>query len=184
MAADKGYKVLVVDDDEDTRSLIVEILKAADFEVWEATDGLDGLEKIGQVFPDIVLSGIIMPRMDGFTLVESLKKNTATASIPVIFLSHMGREEDRRRAEQLGVDDFFVTTLTPPGGIVGRINSIISHSEYFITPNPYELDAQKLAQDLNLNRDFLCSEGGEKLAIRLKLKDPSSRRFEAEIVCI
>lgn len=184
MESENGYKVVVIDDDEDTRSLIGEILRSKGFDVREATDGLDGLEKINQMPPDVVLSGIIMPRMDGFTLVESLKKNTVTASIPIIFLSHMGREEDRIRAEQIGVNDFFVTTMTPPAEIASRIKALISHSEYLVVPNPYELDAQKLAQDFSLNRDFLCSDGGEKLAFRLKVKDGASRRFEAEIVCI
>lgn len=176
--------VIVIDDDEETRSVFCEILRSEGFEVREAVDGLDGLEKVSQMTPDIVLSGIIMPRMDGFGLVENLKKNTVTANIPVIFLSHMGREDDRVRAQSLGVNDFFVTTLTPPNEIVNRVNALISHSEYLIIPNPYELDAQKLAQDLSLNRDFLCSDGGEKLAFRLTLKDAGTRRFEAELVCI
>lgn len=184
MESENGYKVVVIDDDEDTRSLVSEILRNKGFDVREAADGLDGLEKINQVPPDIVLSGIIMPRMDGFTLVESLKKNTITSSIPTMFLSHLGREEDRKRAEEIGVDDFFVTTMTPPSEIVSRIHALISHSEYLIIPNPYDLDAQKLAQDLNLNRDFLCSDGGEKIALRLKMKDAASRRFEAEIICV
>ncbi|MEI6650473.1 MAG: response regulator [Candidatus Moraniibacteriota bacterium] len=178
------YKIVVIDDDEETRTLFAEILRGEGYDVREAVDGLDGLEKIDQMVPDIVLSGIIMPRMDGFMLVESLKKNTVTANVPVIFLSHMGREEDRIRAQQLGVTEFFVTTLTPPNEIVSWIAGLISHTEYLLIPNPYELDAQKLAQDLNLNRDFLCSEGGEKLAIRLRIKDLASRKFEAEIVCI
>lgn len=184
MGQENGYKVIVVDDDVETRSLVSEILKGNGFDVREAVDGLDGLEKVNQVRPDIVLSGIIMPRMDGFTLVETLKKNTVTAGIPTMFLSHMGREEDRVRAEAIGVNDFFVTTMTPPAEIVNRINALISHSEYLVVPNPYELDAQKLAQDLGLNRDFLCSDGGEKLALRLKLKDAKTRRFEAEIICV
>ncbi|NTW13906.1 MAG: response regulator [Candidatus Moranbacteria bacterium] len=178
------YSVVVIDDDEETRSLFAEILRNEGFEVREAIDGLDGLEKVNQVVPDIILSGIIMPRMDGFSLVESLKKNTVTANVPTIFLSHMGREEDRVRAQAIGVNDFFVTTLTPPNEMVNRVNALISHSEYLVVPNPYELDAQKLAQDFNLNRDFLCSEGGEKLAIRLKVKDFANRKFEAEIICI
>lgn len=179
-----GHKVLVVDDDAETRSLISEVLRGNGFEVSEAIDGLDGLEKVNQVMPDVLLSGIIMPRMDGFTLVETIKKNTITANIPTIFLSHMGREEDRVRAEAIGVDEFFVTTMTPPAEIVNWINSLVSHSEYLLIPNPYELDAQKLAQDFGLNRDFLCSEGGEKLAIRLKPKNPRAREFEAEIICV
>ncbi|NTW15423.1 MAG: response regulator [Candidatus Moranbacteria bacterium] len=176
--------VLVIDDDTETRALFVEILRQEGFDVIEAVDGLDGLEKVSQVTPDVILTGIIMPRMDGFGLVESLKRNVMTANIPVIFLSHMGREEDRARAQVLGVNDFFVTTMSPPRDILGRLNALFSHSQYLVVPNPYELDAQRLAQDLGLNRDFLCSEGGEKLAFRLTLKDANSRRFEAELVCI
>jgi DNA-binding response OmpR family regulator len=176
--------IVVIDDDVETRSLYVEMLRSEGFDVREAVDGLDGMEKITQMPPDVVLTGIIMPRMDGFGLVEGLKKNVATAQIPVIFLSHMGREEDRIRAQQLGVADFFVTTMTPVREIVGRVNMLFSRSQYFIVPNPYELDAQRLAQDLDLNRDFLCSDGGEKLAFRITLKDAETRRFEAELVCI
>jgi DNA-binding response OmpR family regulator len=176
--------VVVIDDDEETRTLFAEILRSEGFDVREAVDGLEGLEKITQIVPDVVLSGIIMPRMDGFALVEGLKRNVVTAHVPVIFLSHMGREEDRVRAMALGVSDFFVTTMMPPREILGRVNALFSHSQYLIVPNPYELDAQRLAQDLNLNRDFLCSEGGEKLAFRLTLKDVQNRRFEAELVCL
>jgi len=176
--------IIVIDDDAESRSIYAEALRTEGFEVREAVDGLDGLEKINQMIPDIVLSGIIMPRMDGFGLVEVLRKNVATAQIPVIFLSHMGREDDRVRAQQLGVADFFVTTMMPLREIVGRINALFSNSQYLIIPNPYELDAQRLAQDLNLNRDFLCTDGGEKLAFRITLKDATTRRFEAELVCI
>ncbi|HWQ60179.1 MAG TPA: response regulator [Candidatus Fimivivens sp.] len=176
--------IIVIDDDGETRALYADMLREEGFEVREAVDGLDGLEKITQMVPDAVLTGIIMPRMDGFGLVESLKRNVMTANLPVIFLSHMGREEDRVRAQSLGVNDFFVTTMMPPREIIGRVNALFSHSQYLVVPNPYELDAQRLAQDLNLNRDFLCSEGGEKLAFRLTLKDATTRRFEAELVCL
>lgn len=179
-----GRKVLVIDDDADNRMLFSEILRSEGFDVSEATDGLEGLQKVTESTPEVILTGIIMPRMDGFGLVEALKRNVMTAHIPVVFLSHMGREEDRVRAQELGVNDFFVTTMTPPREILGRIDAFSSHSAYLVVPNPYELDAQKLAQDLNLNRDFFCSDGGEKLAFRLTLKDADSRRFEAELICI
>jgi len=180
----KSYSVVVIDDDADTRTLYSDVLREAGFDVREAIDGLDGFEKISQMAPDIVVSGIIMPRMDGFMLVEALKKNVSMMNLPVMFLSHLGREEDEAHAKALGVNDFFVTTMTPPHEIIGRIKGLLTSSDYLIIPNPYELDAQRLAQDLSLNRDFLCSDGGEKLAIRLRLKDARNKRFDAEIVCI
>lgn len=180
----KQYSVVLVDDDADTRLLYAEVLREAGFDVREATDGLDGLEKINQMLPDVVATGIIMPRMDGFMLAEALKKNVNTMNLPVMFLSHLGREEDETRAKVLGAKDFFVTTMTPPQEIIGRIKGLLTSSDYFVIPNPYELDAQRLAQDLGLNRDFLCTDGGEKLAIKLRLKDARNKRFDAEIVCI
>lgn len=180
----KQNSIVIVDDDADTRALYSDVLRAAGFDVREAADGLEGLEKINQMIPDIVASGIIMPRMDGFMLVEALKKNVTTMNLPVIFLSHLGREEDEARAKALGVKDFFVTTMTPPHEIIGRVKGLLTSSDYFIIPNSYELDAQRLAQDLGLNRDFLCSDGGEKLALKLRLKDARNKRFEAEIVCV
>ncbi len=180
----KRYSIVLVDDDADTRSLYADVLRDAGFDVREASDGLEGLEKINQVVPDIVATGIIMPRMDGFMLAEALKKNVATMNVPVMFLSHLGREEDEARAKAIGVRDFFVTTMTPPHEIIGRVKGLLTSSDYFIIPNPYELDAQRLAQDLGLNRDFLCSDGGEKIAIKLRFKDVRNRRFDAEIVCI
>ncbi len=181
---DKVRSVVVIDDDEDNRTMFAEMLRSEGFDVREAVDGLDGLEKISQMAPDVVLTGIIMPRMDGFALVEGLKRNVVTAQIPILFMSHMGREEDRLHALELGVTDFIVTALTTPRECIGRINALFTHSQYLIIPNPYELDAQRLAQELSLNRDFLCSEGGEKLAIRLTVKDADRRLFEAEIICV
>lgn len=178
------YGIVLVDDDEDTRTLYADLLRTAGFDVREAGDGLEGLEKVNQTVPDLVVSGIIMPRMDGFMLAEALQKNINTMNVPVMFLSHLGRQEDETRARAMGVKDFFVTTMTPPHDIIGRIRGLLASSDYLIIPNPVELDAQKLASDLDLNRDFLCSEGGEKLAIKLTIKDARNRRFDAEIVCI
>jgi two-component system chemotaxis response regulator CheY len=181
---EKQHSIVIIDDDQDTRVLYADVLRSAGFDVREAVDGLDGLEKINQGVPDLVITGIIMPRMDGFTLVESLKKNVLTASLPIMFLSHLGRQEDELRARAIGVSDFFVTSMTPPHEIIGHTKALLTSAEYSVIPNPYELDAQRLAQDLGLNRDFLCSEGGEKLAFKLRLKDAGSRTFEGEIVCI
>ena len=175
---------MLVDDVEDTRTLYADLLRTAGFDVREAADGLEGLEKVNQTVPDLVVSGIIMPRMDGFMLAEALKRTINTMNVPIMFLSHLGRQEDEARARAMGVNDFFVTTMTPPHDIIGRIRGLLASSDYLIIPNPVELDAQKLAGDLGLNRDFLCSEGGEKLAIKLTIKDARSRRFDAEIICI
>src|SRR5665647_2104757 len=104
----KKLKILIIDDDTETRNMYVEVFKKNDFEVEEAVDGMDGLEKTLKNIPDIVFSGIVMPRMDGFDLINSLKKNPATSQVPVVISSHLGKAEDEEKARGLGAKDFIV----------------------------------------------------------------------------
>ncbi len=183
--SNKRIRILLIDDDADTRSLYSEFLRAADFELEEAGDGLEGLEKANQIRPDVIITGIIMPRMDGFGLVDALKKNVVTASIPVVFISHLGREEDQKRAKEIGVRDFIVRDMTPPSEVISRIKALFTATEYLIGIDPFNYDAAKFARDFNLNPDFLCSERENgKLVLRLHLRDAGDRRFDAELTCV
>lgn len=180
----KQLRLLLIDDDVETRTLYAEFLRAAGFEIREAGDGLEGLEIVSQIMPDVIITGIIMPRLDGFGLVDALKKNVATAHLPVVFLSHLGREEDQIRAKEIGVRDFIVRDMTTPNEVINRIKSLFTTTEYTVNVDPYTLDAQRLARDLNLNRDFLCTEGkGEKVVLKLTLRDHDRRLFDAELIC-
>lgn len=179
------YKILLVDDDEDTRSLYAEVFRNAGFEVREAKDGLEGLDLASKDRPDVIFTGIIMPRMDGFALTEALRANVTTSSIPVAFSSHLGRQEDQQRAREMGVSDFIVRDMVTPNEVVIRIRSLISRTEYLIALDIRALDAQKLAADFRLNPNFSCSEnGGRQFALHLKTKNASTREFEAELVCV
>lgn len=182
---ERTFKLLLVDDDTDTRSLYAEVFRGAGFEVREAKDGLEGLEMATAERPDVIFTGIIMPRMDGFALTEALRGNVVTASIPIAFSSHLGRQEDQQRAREMGINEFIVRDVVTPNEAVVRIQSLVSHSEYMIAFDIRALDAQKLASDLRLNPNFLCSEnGGRQFALRLKVKNASTRTFDADLVCI
>ncbi len=179
------FRILLVDDDEETRSLYAEVFRGVGFDVSEAKDGLEGLERAMSWHPDVIFTGIIMPRMDGFALVDALRSNVATVSIPVAFCSHLGRQEDQKRAQSIGVKEFIVRDIVTPNEVVARIRALLSRSEYLISIDSKALDASKLASDLRIQPDFSCSEnGGQRFALRLRLKDVSLRTFEAELVCI
>jgi two-component system chemotaxis response regulator CheY len=185
MNENKKLRILLVDDDLETREIYAEFLRAAGFEMFEAGDGLEGLEKVNQIPPDAIITGIIMPRMDGFGFVEALKKNVSTAHIPVIFLSHLGREEDQTRATEIGVKDFIVRGMVPPTEVISRIKTIISSKEYLIGIDSFDYDAEKLARDLHISSDFVCTEKENgRLVLKLRLKDGAERRFDAELTCI
>lgn len=180
----KNKKILLVDDDEPTRQMYSDLFKGAGFEVIEAIDGLEGLEKAVKESPSVIFTGIIMPRMDGFTMMESLKKNIATSNIPVIISSHMGREEDRQKANVLGVRDFIVRDFTTPKKVLEKIKSIfMEEKEYRLEIDTYSMDAQKLAQDLGLNNNFQCMECDERLIFKVISKSNNAEGMEARLIC-
>jgi DNA-binding response OmpR family regulator len=179
-------KVIVVDDDANIRSLYANAFRAVNFDVREGADGLDGLKMVNENAPDIIITGIIMPRMDGFGFVEELKKNIATAGIPVIFISHLGREEDEKRAMEIGVKAFLVRDMTSPREMIERVNSILTSKEYILAIDPFGFDAAKFAEDFKLNPDFVCPEekAGGRIALKLRKSSGDGKHFDAEITCI
>ena len=101
-------KVLVVDDEEDYRMIIRDILEGAGVEVVVAVDGQDGVEKLPQGPFDAVLVDWMMPRMDGQTFVQALRKDPARKDVPVIMLTVKQTADDELEALHFGVDDFIV----------------------------------------------------------------------------
>lgn len=178
----KQIKILIVDDDTDIREIYVAVFRKDGFNVIEAKDGIEGLDMAIKEIPDVVFTGIIMPRMDGFTMMDALKKNVATSKIPVVISSHMGREEDKRKAEKLGAKDFIVRGTTSPKQAVERIKVLFMEGDYAIEFDPYSLDAAKLARDLNIE-NFQCMECNEKLVLKIHLDNPKEGIFSARFVC-
>lgn len=176
-------KILVVDDDHSTREMYAEIFKTAGFNVIKAQDGVDGLDIATRELPQVIFTGIVMPRMDGFSMMEELKKNVSTAGIPVIISSHLGRETDRQRANVLGAKDFIVRDTTPPKEVVERINALFTGGEYMVEFNPYNLDAQKLSRSLGVNSNFQCLECNEKMVMKVKIIDVKAKKYEVIFVC-
>ncbi len=178
-----ALKILLVDDDESIRTMYAEIFRNEGFEVIEAVDGVDGLDKATKNSPDIIFTGIVMPTMDGFQLMEALKKNVATSNIPVVISSHLGREEDQKKARELGAKEFFVRGLYTPHEIVDKIRNIFKADEYKLKFSATELDAKKLISDMHFNENFRCANCGEELVISMKLANSSGHEFVAKFVC-
>jgi len=181
----KKLKILIVDDDANLREMYVEIFHNSNFDVVQAEDGVEGLDIATKEIPDVIFTGIVMPRMDGFTMIETLKKTVMTSGIPVVISSHMGREEDRVRATELGVRDFIIRDTTRPIEVVERVNSLFTRAgiEYQLEFIPNAKDAQRLAKELNFQENYHCLDCGANLVLNLKLINPKDRVFEATLVC-
>ena len=179
----KAIKILIVDDDELVRGMYANVFKQNGFEVTEAIDGVDGLDKATKNVPEVIFTGIIMPRMDGFALTEALKKNVATSNIPVVISSHMGREEDRKRATELGVADFIMRDMCTPNEAVERVKTTLNLVEYKIKFCFNELDMAQLIKDMHFNEKMQCNSCNGDAILSLRLRDTKSHEFSAKFIC-
>ncbi len=103
--------VLLVDDNQEMREYVGRLLTAR-FEVITATNGRDALQKAKKQIPDLVLSDVMMPEMDGFQLLAALREQPATSSVPVILLSARAGEDSRIEGMESGADDYLVKPFT------------------------------------------------------------------------
>ncbi len=103
---DRKIKILFVDDDHETRSLVNLILKRAGYEVELASSAKDTFTYLSTTTPDLIVSDVMMPDMDGFALLTELRKQEETKHIPVILLTALGEPNDLVKGLSLGADDF------------------------------------------------------------------------------
>jgi DNA-binding response OmpR family regulator len=118
-------KILIVEDDRFLRELIARKLRNEGYEVIEAVDGEEGLKRIKEEKPDLVLLDLILPGIDGFEVLESAKKDSEIASIPVIILSNLGQREEIERGLKLGAIDYLIKAHFTPGEIIEKIKNIL-----------------------------------------------------------
>jgi len=118
-------KILVVEDDKFLRELISRKLSDEGFDITQAVDGEDGIEKIKEVKPDLVLLDLILPSIDGFEVLSRIKEDPSVASIPVIILSNLGQKEEIEKGLSLGAVDFLIKAHFTPGEIIDKIKTLL-----------------------------------------------------------
>ena len=106
-------KILVIDDDESTRDIIIYFLRLKGYISEVAINGLEALKKVHSFIPDLIITDIMMPQMDGYALLEHLRNDPVTATIPVIFLSGRTDRLDMRVGMELGADDYLTKPFNP-----------------------------------------------------------------------
>jgi two-component system chemotaxis sensor kinase CheA len=117
--------ILVVDDSVTTRTLEKSILEANGFRVQVAVDGLEALAKLRAEKPDLVITDIQMPRMDGFALLAAMKKDSSLHRIPVIVVTSLDRREDQQRGLELGADAYIVKGKFDQRELLSAIRQIL-----------------------------------------------------------
>ena len=104
--SDTRTKILIVDDELDTLLPLKRALEMEDFNVVEAQDGVEALEKVRSEIPDLVLLDLMLPKINGFEVCQRLKQDEATSSIPIIMLTAKGETSDKIEGIEIGADDY------------------------------------------------------------------------------
>ena len=116
-----GYRILIADDEAEIRDLLRLYLEKDGYEVLEAADGLETMERVKRENPDLLLLDIMMPGLDGYRVLRNIRE---TNNIPVIMLSAKGTNTDKILGLDLGADDY-ITKPFEPLEAVARVNSNI-----------------------------------------------------------
>jgi DNA-binding response OmpR family regulator len=115
-----GQRVLVIDDDPRYLDLLQFTLEAEGFEVSAAKSGVEGMDLAVTHRPDVIVTDVAMPDMDGYVLAAGLKADARTAEIPLIFVTARGLDADRWTGQSVGAVEF----LTKPFSIVELVQRI------------------------------------------------------------
>lgn len=182
MGSDNKPKILIVDDDDIIRETYVQVFAQNGFEVISARDGVEGIDKATKELPTVIMTGIVMPRMDGFQLISALRENTGTRDIPIAVFSHLGREEDRKKAKELGIDNFIVQGTATPKEIIGQMKNLARKDDSFeVKIDPYVWSAPDLARKIGAP-EFNCPKCNQNMILELTLKKEGAG-FDARFKC-
>ena len=116
--------VLVAEDSITSRMLLKNVLEAAGYHVVTAMNGLDALQKIEESIPDVLVSDVEMPHMDGFTLTHKVRKMDKCSSLPVILVTSLGSPKDRERGVEAGADAYIIKSDFDQGNLLEVISRL------------------------------------------------------------
>lgn len=138
-------RILVVDDERGLAKIIRLNLEQDGFEVVEANNGKEAMEKLRTTLPDLILLDVMMPDMDGFTVLKMIREIGGT---PVIMLTAKGQEDDKVKGLELGADDY-VTKPFSPRELTSRIRAVLRRGNY-----AEDEETGKIVVDDRLTIDF------------------------------
>ncbi|MBD2871260.1 response regulator transcription factor [Paenibacillus arenilitoris] len=148
-------KIVVADDDSNIRELVSLFLRREGYQIIEATDGVDALDKLEAVKPDLAVIDVMMPRMDGWALCAALR---ASYDMPLLMLTAKGETSQKVKGFELGADDYMVKPFDPPE-LIARVKALLKR---------YRIASSQTVEfgDIRMNRtDFHMTACGEKVTL-------------------
>ncbi|MBT3689811.1 response regulator [bacterium] len=124
--SDKKSTILLIEDEEMLSNMYEIKFVKEGYQVKKALDGEIGFKMASEgVKPDLILLDIIMPKLDGFTVLKNLKANASTKDIPVILLTNLGQDEDIKKGNKLGATGYLIKANLTPAQVVEKIKEVL-----------------------------------------------------------
>lgn len=125
----KKYTIVVIEDDKYLADIYATKLKLEGFNVEIANDGEVGVDIVKKLIPDLILLDIMLPKMDGFSVLHAIKTDEKTKDITVIMLTNLNSPDDVKRGLELGAADYMVKAHFVPADIVTKVKNILKISD-------------------------------------------------------
>ncbi|MGH1397423.1 MAG: response regulator [Trichormus sp.] len=152
MTQESSIKILVIEDEADTRDLFLTILETEGFETIGAENGFVGIQQAQKYLPDLIICDIIMPDMDGYAVLNALRQDPLTAIIPFIFLTGSHDKTAVRKGMELGADDY----ITKPSTIEEILKAIaIRLEKQAFLRYWYAAKSQQISDSLAVEPEFV-----------------------------
>ncbi len=152
-----GERLLLVDDEDNLRSMLEAALRHNGFEVHAVASGRDAIERAGQIEPDLIVLDVMLPDLDGFEVCRRLRADGSRT--PVVFLTAKDATEDKVRGLTLGGDDYLVKPFSLDE-LVARIHAVLRRAGVSTSDSVYR------CADLEMDDDaHLVTRGGEEIAL-------------------
>jgi len=118
-------KILIVDDDRDLLTLLRSYFENEGFSITTAANGLDGLKQARSLVPDLILLDLVMPGMNGFSVCETLRREPATAAIPILMMTGLAGELDRFIGMDCGASEYVTKPVTVEE-LLSKVNALLA----------------------------------------------------------
>ena len=121
IAQNPAKKILLVEDDDALANVYLMRLEVEGFEVRRAVNGEDALAAAMEYHPDLILLDVMMPKIDGYEVLDILRHTPQTAGTKIIVITALSQDNDRKKAQDLGADDFLVKSQVVIADVISRI---------------------------------------------------------------
>lgn len=126
MAEQEKNKILIIEDDSYISDMYRMKLEAEGFKVEVAPDGISGVEQLNKERPDLILLDVVMPKMDGFSVLQNIKEDPEVQDIPVIMLTNLGQKDSVEKGLKLGAADYIIKAHFTPSEVVEKVKHFLN----------------------------------------------------------